>query len=92
MILERFDGIVFVGDDMLKHIYAAFNMLLREDLALGGLKQWDLSDEDKVSCRCDAQFTTPKCAENLVLDSDSVAEKDVGKGSGKSPYHCNRKS
>ena len=89
MILERFDGIVFVGDDLLKNIYAAFNMLLRQDLALGGLKQWDLPDDEKSACRCDAQLTNPKCAKNILLDSEEVASKSGQQTSGNSPYRCN---
>ncbi|MCJ1315605.1 hypothetical protein MMC15_000925, partial [Xylographa vitiligo] len=44
MILDRFDAVVFIGDSMLQNVYSAFNMLLRENVALGGLKQWNLKD------------------------------------------------
>src|SRR5437763_616749 len=41
LILERFDGVVFVGDETLQSIYAGFNILLRQDLGLGAMKQWE---------------------------------------------------
>lgn len=91
MILERFDAIVFVGDDTLKHVYAAFNMLLRENIALGGLKQWDLTESERVSCRCDNQFMRADCSKHFVTDSLAVADND-NNGGHKSPYYCNRKS
>lgn len=90
MILERFDAIVFIGDDTLKHVYAAFNMLLRENIAMGGLKQRDLSESDRNSCRCDNQFTKPECSRHFVTESQIVTDNDGG-GGHKSPYYCDRK-
>ncbi|KAL8796294.1 MAG: hypothetical protein Q9195_001409 [Heterodermia aff. obscurata] len=89
MILDRFDAIVFIGDDMLQHIYAAFNILLRENMALGSLKQWEMSEEERVNCRCDNQITRPECSKYAVLDSEEVRKNDHGSGHP-SPYHCNR--
>ena len=89
MILDRFDGLVFIGDDMLKSIYAGFNILLREDLALGGLKQWDLSDDERRTCHCDSQFTNAKCFGSTALDSEEVVSKAGQRDSGRSPYRCN---
>ena len=90
MILERFDGIVFIGDDMLKHIYAAFNMLLRENVALGGLRQWELAEEEKESCRCDAQVTRAKCGESLLVNSEDVTGYTGEKGQNTISYRCRR--
>jgi hypothetical protein len=39
MILERFNAIIFLGGDIAQTIYTAFNILLRKDLAVGGLRQ-----------------------------------------------------
>ena len=89
MILERFDAIVFIGDDMMKHIYAAFNILLRENIGLGGLKQWDMSESERETCKCDNQFTKPECAKYIVVDSEDVRKNDLGSGHP-SPYYCNR--
>ena len=89
MILERFDTIIFIGDDTLKHIYAAFNVLLRENLALGSLKQWELTETDCVLCRCDNQFTRPECSAHILTDSREVADKDVSSGH-RSPYYSHR--
>lgn len=86
MILERFDTIIFIGDDTLKHIYAALNILLRENLALGSLKQWELTETDRVLCRCDNQFTRPECSAHTLTDSQEVADKDASSGH-KSPYY-----
>lgn len=91
MILERFDTTVFIGDDTLKHVYAAFNMLLRENIAMGALMQWDLTESERVSCRCDSQFMKSECSKHFVTDSLAVSNND-NNGGHKSPYHCDRKS
>ena len=91
MILERFDAVVFIGDDSLKPIYAAFNMLLREDMATGSLKQWELNDGQRDACKCDSQLTKPECSSHMITDSETVREKEDGIGHG-SPFHCDRNS
>lgn len=90
MILDRFDGVVFIGDDMLHHIYAAFNILLREDLALGGLEHWRMSGEELKVCRCDNQFTRAACKGFMVGSSEGVQKHNTDGGHG-SPYACNSK-
>lgn len=87
MILERFDAIVFVGDDMLKHIYSAFNMLLRENIAIGGLQQWELTENERAGCKCDNQILRSECSLHSVMDSPAVNENEQI-SSHKSPYHC----
>ena len=92
MILERFDGVVFIGDEMLKIIYAAFNMLIREDIATGGMKQWEFEDAEQQLCKCENQLMKSKCLHRLILDSEAVrlnADKNDGK---KAAYFCNRES
>lgn len=91
MILDRFDGVVFVGDDMLRHIYAAFNILLREDLALGGMEHWRMSAEQISCCRCDNQFTKSDCRSFMVESSDQVRKHNAEDRHG-SPYACDSKS
>ena len=91
MILERFDAIVFIGDDSLKQIYAAFNMLLRENMAMGGLKQWELNESKRDTCRCDNQFTKPECSSHMIMESQTVREKDDADGQ-RSPFYCDRRS
>ena len=90
MILERFDGLVFLGDDMLKAIYAAFNMLLRENIAFGGLKQWDLDEHERDNCQCDNQLTRTDCIKNLVMESEDVSANDADSARHRAPYYCNR--
>lgn len=90
MILDRFDAVIFIGDDTLKAVYAAFNMLLRENLAMGGLKQWELIEMDDAACRCDNQLIRPECMTYAVTDSQEIAENDE-KSVHKSPYYCARK-
>ena len=72
MILERFDAIVFIGDTSLKYIYAAFNMLLRENIATGGLKQWDFTEGERAACRCNNQLMKPECSMHINTDSQAV--------------------
>lgn len=90
MILERFDAIVFLGDDMLQHIYSAFNMLLRENIATGSLKQWEMKDNEHAGCRCDDQLIKIDCLKYAITDSQAVSDNDGGSGH-KSPYYCDRK-
>ncbi|MCJ1280779.1 hypothetical protein MMC26_000096 [Xylographa opegraphella] len=89
MILDRFDAVVFIGDSMLQNIYSAFNMLLRENIALGGLKQWNLKDGERSSCHCDNQIMRPECAGQSITSSAEVRENDGGSGH-RSPYYCDR--
>ena len=89
MILERFDSIVFIGDDMLKAIYSAFNMLLRENIGMGGLKQWEMSESERDGCRCDNQIIKPECAMHAILESEVVGAND-GDSSHRNPYQCDR--
>ena len=89
MILERFDAVVFIGDDTLKHIYIAFNMLLRENIAMGGLKQWELTERERSDCRCDHQLNKAECSNHAVTESSTLTEHDA-KSSHKSPFYCDR--
>ena len=90
MILERFDTIVFIGDEMLRYVYSAFNMLLRENMALGGLKQWEMQESEREMCRCGNQLIKPECSKYAVMESTSVQANDAGSGHS-SPYVCDRK-
>lgn len=87
MILERFDAVVFIGDDALKHVYAAFNMLIRENIATGGLDPRDLSEDDLAACRCDNQFMRSECSGHMVTDSQAVSDHHEKIGN-KGPYYC----
>ena len=89
MILERFDSVVFLGDDSLRHIYSAFNMLLRENIDLGGLKQWEMKEAEREVCRCENQLIRPECTHYTVMASQSVGENDASSGHS-SPYFCDR--
>lgn len=89
MILERFGALVFVGDDTVRAIYLAFNMLLREDLAFGGL-QSGLSDQDRASCKCDNQFRD-ECSAFGIKSSEEL-KRGERSGHAGSPYYCERKS
>lgn len=91
MILERFDAIVFIGDDTLKSIYAGFNILRRENMAMGALKQWEMSDEDMQSCRCENQFIKGGCSKYIISGSQNLRENDH-KTEHQSPYVCQSKS
>lgn len=90
MVLERFNAIVFVGDDISRILYLAFNMLLREDLALGGLQDWSMSEQDRESCKCDNQFLDD-CLAYGVKSSEDI-KKDGESDRKVSPYFCSRKS
>lgn len=76
MVLERFDGLVFVGDDNLQSIYNGFNILLRQDLIFGAMRVHELGGGLRTQCQCDAQFTTKACSSHYVTTSQQVP-KDV---------------
>ena len=87
MILERFDRVIFVGDGDLSNVYAAFNMLLRGDMALGSLKQWEMTHEQAEFCKCDKQYLSRDCARYLIRSSEDVYEQD-SKGGNWDSYSC----
>jgi len=89
MILERFDGVVFVGDDLIAQLYAGFNILLRQNLALGALEQWRMTDKDREHCMCERQFINTDCSKYFTTASEQVAQHD-SQGGNRSPYACNR--
>ncbi|PBP20119.1 hypothetical protein BUE80_DR008768 [Diplocarpon rosae] len=72
MILERFNAVVFVGDDVAQSVYAAFNILLREDLILGGVHDWMMGDEDQAKCKCDGQLLNIDCLKFAVMSVEEV--------------------
>lgn len=90
MILDRFDSVIFLGDNTLRHIYSAFNMLLRENIALGGLKEWEMKESEREACRCDNQLSRPECLAYSILDSRAVRSNDASSGHS-SPYLCDRR-
>ena len=90
MILERFDAVVFIGDDSFKQIYAAFNMLLRENMAMGSLKQWELDESQRDACRCDNQLTKSECSSHMIMESETVREKEDNVGH-KGTFYCDRR-
>ena len=89
MILDRLDGVVFIGDDMVGQIYAAFNILLRQDLALGALQQWKMTKEQREACRCDSQYTRLDCSQFFITSNDEVGQSDADP-TIRTPYACNR--
>jgi hypothetical protein len=90
MVLERFSAIVFIGDDIARSIYLAFNTLLREDLALGGMQDWSMSEQDRESCKCDNQFLDD-CLAYGIKSSEEMKGNEEG-GRRRSNYYCERKS
>ncbi|KAK2625810.1 hypothetical protein QTJ16_005122 [Diplocarpon rosae] len=88
MILERFSAVVFVGDDVAQSVYTAFNILLREDLILGGVRDWMMGDVDQAKCKCDGQFLDIDCLKFAVKSIEEV--KNAGRDRKGSPYLCER--
>ncbi|GES57046.1 hypothetical protein ATEIFO6365_0001033300 [Aspergillus terreus] len=74
-ILQKFDGVVFVGDESLADIYAGFNIILRQDLQTGSLRDWDMSPPQLEKCNCDAQFTSASCLPLRITSSDEVVRQ-----------------
>ena len=78
-ILDRFDGLVFVGDSTLRTIYSGINILIRQDLAHGSLKAWELSEGEMAQCKCDNQFIKDSCTKHVATSSEEVIHKVGGK-------------
>ncbi|RVX68039.1 hypothetical protein B0A52_08450 [Exophiala mesophila] len=76
MILERFDSLIFVGDDSLQSIYNGFNILLRQDLIFGAMRVQEMESALRTQCWCDSQFTAKACSRHFVTASHQVP-KDV---------------
>ena len=91
MILDRFQAVAFIGDGSLRRIYAGFNMLLRENLAMGGLEQWRMKEEERKACRCDSQVRGTECMKYTIVNSQDVRDND-SMSRHSSPYYCDRKS
>ena len=83
-ILERFDGLIFIGDEYLEMIYSGFNILLRQDLALGALNLETMDHNLQNECRCNNQYVKPDCRQHYLLESSSQ-EEHAG-----SLYFCKR--
>jgi hypothetical protein len=90
MILERFDGVVFVGDGTLQSIYAGFNLLLRQDLGLGAMRQWEMAEEELKTCKCENQFVKESCAKYLVSTSQQVLTNARNAKQHSAAYACQR--
>lgn len=85
-ILERFDGLVFVGDDTLQAIHSGLNILLRRDLALGALDLASMDRSLQEECRCNNQFIKQTCRQHCLVDSKKASQDDrFGR-----PFFCNR--
>ncbi|KAI5791734.1 hypothetical protein DFH27DRAFT_570294 [Peziza echinospora] len=87
MILERFDTIVFIGDNTVRNIHSGFNILLRENQMLGALTEWDMNDAELGSCRCDSQFTNPNCHRHFFDNSTHLPPQNHLQGN-LSPFVC----
>jgi hypothetical protein len=80
MILERFGSVTFIGDETIQDIYAGFNILLREDFALGSLDTNSIGSTEQQACKCDAQFTNRTCR-GFALKSSDESSKIVSSSS-----------
>jgi hypothetical protein len=86
MILERFNAVTFIGDNIAQTIYTAFSILLRQDLSLGGLQLWTMDDQDRINCKCDNQFLNTDC---LGYTIKSVEEVKKNQGDERVPISVN---
>ncbi|KAE8336431.1 hypothetical protein BDV24DRAFT_111352 [Aspergillus arachidicola] len=78
-ILQKFGGLVFVGDESLADIYAGFNILLQGDLATGALRESEMTKEQIEKCRCGSQFTSASCLPLRITSSEQVEKQNDNK-------------
>lgn len=90
MILERFSAVVFLGDETAQSIYAALNVFLREDISHGGLQEWLMTDDERIVCKCDAQFLDNNCLGYSVKNSEDIVKNEANDPKG-SPFACQSK-
>ncbi|GKZ70081.1 hypothetical protein AnigIFM50267_005331 [Aspergillus niger] len=64
-----------------------FNILLREDLATGSLREWEISKGHGHDCRCESQFTSSLCLPLRITSSDEVYAQE-GSSATRRPYPC----
>ena len=88
MIFERFEAIVFVGDEHLQAMYAGLNILLRKDYEYGALVPGAVKDEKKEECKCDNQFIRVECSKNMLTSSEVVLK--LPDNLATSRYACER--
>lgn len=92
MILKRFNTLAFIGDGSASMIYRSFNVLLREDLRYGTVKDWEMASWQQNSCECLTMFISreskigpyQECEWFMVTGSDQFSG-----WVGESRYHCN---
>ena len=61
-ILSRFEGVIFFGDSMVRHLEGAFTMLLRENYYDGGQGHWkDWRQNEGYHCTCEEQTFSMAC-------------------------------
>ena len=91
MILDRFASLVFIGDDLVRTVYAGLNMLLREDLGYGALKSWEITEGPHMAeCVCKGQLLDDPCGRYAIKNSSEAKEPDESGGHG-GGYYCERK-
>jgi hypothetical protein len=86
MILERYDALAFAGDDIARKIYGAFNVLLREDLEFGALREWEMDEAVMNLCSCESMFAVDEtghgpvglCASYVVRGSSQLSDARDG--------------
>ena len=74
---------IFIGDETIEDIYVGLNILLRENLGLGALKEWEMNSEERNKCRCDESLRG-ECRRWLVRKSEEVVKNSEGKRKGRS--------
>ncbi|KAM3074320.1 hypothetical protein ACMFMG_002866 [Clarireedia jacksonii] len=89
MILERFSAVIFLGDEIAQTIYAALNVFLREDISHGGLQEWLMTDDERIACKCDAQYLNNDCLGYSVKNFEAVVKNEANDPKG-SPYFCQK--
>jgi hypothetical protein len=66
-------------------VYNGLNILLRQDLAAGSLRSWEMDQKTREQCRCNSQFTNPACAEYFVTSREEVIDNTPSIGAH---YFC----
>lgn len=75
-ILGRFERVIVMGDSMMRHMFAALNVMTRKDLGYGAVSSWGFSDEDFEACFCIKQVDVKNCSMQTVGSTADVKEWD----------------
>ena len=82
-VLGRFSHVFILGDSMMRHLTNALYILLRGDMAYGGITDWDVQEvpgtdiKSRENCACEMQFAIHDCSNLVIKDYQWLVENST---------------